>query len=310
MLASTLCSAQDAYPSRPIKIIIPYAPGGASDVIARALGEELTPRFKQPVIVESRTGAAGTIGANACKSAPPDGYTYCILLTDILAIHPFLYKKLPYDVTTDLVPVMSLAVVDSVVMGNGKSPAKDLKELAALAKASNRPLTFGTFGVGSSAHLLVEQLSKSLGVEINAIPYQGGAPANAALIGGQVDMTLSGYGIIAQHIVAGTVKPLAALGKKRIALLPNTPTLAEQGVNFRAELWQALFAPRDTPAAAINTLSAAINEILRNPQFVAKYMTPGGYTVTGGSPADLAETIRQDTAEWGVLAKTLNLKLD
>ena len=309
-LASTLCLAQEAYPSRPIKIINPYSAGGASDVIARSIGEVLGQRLKQPVIVESRTGAAGQIGANACRSAVPDGYTFCILLSDILVIHPHLYSKLPYDVNRDFAPVVSLVNVDAIVAAGGKSPAKDLKEFAAIARNTKTPLTWSSFGNGSSAHLLLEQISKSLGVEITNVPYQGGAPANAALLAGQVDMTLSGYGIIAQHVSGGSLKPLAALGRRRIALLPNTPTLSEQGVDFKAQLWQALFAPRGTPVAAINTMNTAINEVLRDPAFVAKHMTPGGYTVTGGTPADLAEIVRSDSVEWGVVAKALNLKLD
>ena len=240
----------------------------------------------------------------------PDGYTFCILLSDILVIHPHLYKNLPYDVTRDFAPVMSLVNVDVIVAAAAKSPAKDLKEFATVAKNSKTPLTWGSYGNGTSAHLLLEQVSRSLGAEITHVPYQGGAPANAALLAGHVDMTLSGYGIIAQHVAAGTVKPLAALGRKRITLLPNTPTLSEQGIDFKAQLWQALFAPRGTPVAAINTVNLAINEILRDPAFVARHMTPGGYTVTGGTPADLAEIVRSDSVEWGVVAKALNIKLD
>lgn len=309
-LASTAAIAQEAWPSRPIRIINPYPAGGASDVIARSIGEVLAQRLKQPVIVENRTGAAGQIGANACRSAPPDGYTFCILLSDILVIHPYVYKSLQYDVNRDFVPVVSLAAVDVVILAGGKSPAKDLKEFAAASRSEKKPLTWSTFGTGSSAHLLLEQISRSLGVEITNVPYQGGAPANAALLGGQVDMTLSGYGIVAQHVTAGSLKPLAVLGSKRIAALPSTPTLSEQGVDFKAQLWQALLAPRGTPAMVVNTMNAQINEILRDPAFVAKHFTPGGYTVTGGTPDDLSETVRQDSAEWGALAKTLNIKLD
>lgn len=309
-LAPATVVAQEAYPSKPIKFIVPYSPGGASDVIARAVGEQLTQRFKQPVIVESRTGAAGQIGANACRQAPPDGYTFCILLTDILAIHPYTFKKLPYDVSKDFASVISLVNVDAVVIASGKSPAKDLRELAALEKKAKGRLIFGSFGTGSSAHLLLERMSRVFSVEITHVPYQGGIPANMAVMGGLVDMSLSGYGIIAQHIAAGTVKPVAVLGKMRIALLPNTPTLSEQGIDSKAELWQALFAPKGTPASVINTINAAINEILRDPAFVARHLTPGGYTVTGGSPADLDETIRQDSAEWSAIAKALNLSLE
>lgn len=309
-LAAAVCSAQETWPSRPIKFIIPYAAGGASDFLARNIGEVLGQRLKQPVVVESKTGAAGQIGANACKMAPPDGYTYCILLSDILVIHPFTYKRLPYDVFRDFSPVMSLVTVDSIVAASGKSPNRDLKDLVAEAKRTRKDLNWGTYGTGSAAHLLAEQVAKSLDVAITNVPYPGGAPANAALLGGQVDMVLSGYGIIAQHIAAGSVKPIATLGPRRIAALPNTPTLSEQGVNFRAQLWQGLYAPRNTPQAPIQAINAAINEILRDPAFVAKHLTPGGYTVTGGTPADLEATMRQDSAEWGALAKTLKLEME
>lgn len=302
--------AQEVYPSRPIRIINPFPAGGAADVIVRNIGEALGPRLKQPVFVENRTGAAGMIGAQACKSAAPDGYTFCILLSDILVIYPHIYKNISYDAVKDFAPVVSLANVDTIIAAGGSVPAKDLKELAAWAKASRRTLTWSSYGNGSSSHLLLEQVAKSLGVPITNVPYQGGAPANAALLAGHVDLTLSAYGNLAQQVAVGAVKPMATLNRKRLAALPDTPTLGEQGVEFKAQLWQALFAPKGTPPAAIQTINAAVNEILRDPAFVARSMAPGGYSVTGGTPAELDEIVRQDGSEWGALAKSLNLRLD
>ena len=309
-LLSAACLAQDAWPSRPIRIINPFPAGGAADVIARSIGEQLALKLKQPVVVDNRTGAGGRIGAQACKAAPPDGYTFCLLLSDILVIHPHIYKSIPYDVARDFAPVVPVVNVNTFVVVGGASPAKDLKDLAASAKAGRKPLTWSTFGTGSSAHLLLEQVSKSLGLEITHVPYQGGAPANAALLSGQVDMTLTDYGTVSQHMATGALKPVATFSKQRMPFLPNTPTLAEQGVDFKAQIWQALFAPAGTPAAAIGMVNATVNEILRDPAFVAKYMAPAGYTVTGGTPAELGENVRQDSAEWAVLARALNVKLD
>lgn len=309
-LVSAACLAQDTYPSRPIRIINPFPAGGAADIIARGVGEQLALKLKQPVVVDNRTGAGGRIGAQACKAAPPDGYAFCLLLSDILVIHPHIYKNIPYDVAKDFAPVVPVVNVNTFVAVAGASPAKDLKELAAGAKAGKKTLTWSTFGTGSSAHLLLEQVSKSLGMEITHVPYQGGAPANAALLAGHVDMTLTDYGTIAQHMTTGTLKPVAAFSRQRLPFLPNTPTLTEQGVDFKAQIRQALFAPAGTPPAAIGMVNAAVNEILRDPAFVARVMTPAGYTVTGGTPAELGEHVRQDSAEWGVLAKALNVKLD
>lgn len=309
-LFSAAALAQDAYPSRPIRIINPFPAGGAADVIARSIGEQLATRLKQPVVVDNRTGAGGRIGAQACKAAPPDGYTFCLLLSDILVIHPHIYKSIPYDVARDFTPVVPVVNVNTFVVVGGASPANDLKDLAAAARAGRKTLTWSTFGTGSSSHLLLEQVSRSLGMEITNVPYQGGAPANAALLAGQVDMTLTDYGTVSQHMATGALKPVATFSKRRLPFLPNTPTLTEQGVDFKAQIWQALFAPAGTPPSAIGMVNAAVNEILRDPAFVARVMTPAGYTVTGGTPADLAESVRQDSAEWGALARALNVRLD
>lgn len=298
------------FPTRPIRIIVPYAPGGATDVIARSLGEALSRRIGKSVVVENRAGAGGIIGVNVCRSASPDGYTYCMLLADSIVIQPNFYKKLPYDPLTDLAPVIPVVNVGAVVATTNRYHAKTLKDLADEIKKSGGPANFGSHGPGTSAHLALELISRSMSVPITHVPYQGGGHVIAAMLGKQVDMTTTAYGILAQHIAKGTFNPIAVVGRGRLALLPNTPTLKEQGMEFEAEVWQGLFAPKNTPKDAIEFMNTEVNKVLRDTAFIEGSLAPQGFLPLGGSPSEFALTIKRDAAAWGGLAKPLNLVLD
>lgn len=302
--------AQSDFPSKPIRILNPYPPGGASDVIARSIGERLTQKLKQPVIVDSRTGASGMIGAAACKAAPPDGYNYCILFSDILVVNPYIYKKVAYNVDRDFVPVVDLVNIDSMVTVRSSLGINSLQELVEYARKNPGKLTWASVGQASSPHLIMEKVAQTANVQINHIPYQGAGPGTMAMLGGQIDASMTGYGNVAPYVQQGTIKPLAVLGNTRLPLLPNVPTLREEGVGFTGQLWQALFAPAGTPAQAIEVMNKTINEVLADPAYVKQHLAPLGFSVSGGSPGDLRDRVRREQGQWGDLAKALNLSLE
>lgn len=302
--------AQPDYPQKPLRIIVPYPVGGAADVISRHIGQVLTRRTNQPVIIENRGGASGMIGATACKRAPADGYTFCMLFSDILAINPFIFKNIAYDAEKDFAPVVHVVNVDGVIVAPTAMPANNLRELIAYAKANPGKINWASIGVGSSPHLVLEKINKSAGVDMKHVPYQGGGPVTTALMANEVDVTMSGYGLVAPHIKGGKMKAFAALGAKRSPLIPDIPTLAEQGVDFTGTLWLGLFAPAGTSATQVNVINKLVNETLTDQTFVQQNLSPGGYAPTGGSPQALSERVRKDQQEWGSLAKGLNLALE
>ena len=306
----TIAHAQADYPSKPLRFIVPYPVGGAADTIARHVGQVLTKRTGQTVIIENRGGASGMIGATACKLAAADGYTFCMLFSDIVAINPFIFKKIAYDAEKDFAPVIHVVKVDGVIVAPTAFPPNTLKELVAYAKANPGAINWASIGVGSSPHLLLEKINQSAGTDMKHVPYQGGGPVTTALLAGEVHVTMSGYGLVAPHIKSGKMKTFAALGTKRSSLIPEIPTLVEQGVEFTGELWLGLFAPAGTSPAQIDVINRHVNAIIADPAFVAKNLSPGGYAPTGGAPQALTDRVRRDQQEWGGLAKALNLGLD
>ena len=306
----TIAHAQADYPSKPLRFIVPYPVGGAADTIARHVGQVLTKRTGQTVIIENRGGASGMIGATACKLAAADGYTFCMLFSDIVAINPFIFKKIAYDAEKDFAPVIHVVKVDGVIVAPTAFPPNTLKELVAYAKANPGAINWASIGVGSSPHLLLEKINQSAGTDMKHVPYQGGGPVTTALLAGEVHVTMSGYGLVAPHIKSGKMKTFAALGTKRSSLIPEIPTLVEQGVEFTGELWLGLFAPAGTSPAQIDVINRHVNAIIADPAFVAQNLSPGGYAPTGGAPQALTDRVRRDQQEWGGLAKALNLGLD
>lgn len=302
--------AQADYPSKPVRVIVPYPVGGAADTIARHVGQVLTRRTGQPVIIENRSGASGMIGATACKLAPADGYTFCMLFSDIVAINPFIFSKIAYDVDKDFAPVVHVVNVDGVIVAPAAFPPNTLKEFIEYSKANPGAVNWASIGVGSSPHLLLEKINKSAGTDVKHVPYQGGGPVTVALLANQVHVTMSGYGLVAPHIKSGKMKTFGALGTKRSSLIPDIPTLVEQGVDFTGELWLGLFAPAGTSPAQIDVINRHVNAIIADPGFVQQNLSPGGYAPTGGPPQALTERVRRDRQEWGGLAKALNLSLD
>lgn len=308
-LTTITAFAQADFSAKPLRIISPYPPGGAADALARQIAAPLGKRLNQSVVVENKPGAGGSIGATACKSSPPDGYTYCMFLTDIVALNPYTFKRLAYDADRDFAPVASVASLELVIVGPAAGPGT-LKEALAYAKANPGKLNWGSFGIGTSAHLLLEKIKKSAGVDIQHIPYQGGGPAVNAVLSGEVQLTMLAAAQAQPHIQSGKMKPLAALGGRRLATFPEVPTLAEQGIDFNSTLWLGLFAPVGVSAAHVAVVNRTVNEILSDPSFVQQVLVPAGYLPIPGTPQAFTERVKRDQLEWGSIARGLNLALE
>ena len=264
-------SAQN-YPAGPIRIIVPYAAGGLADALARTTGGKVADAVGWPVIVENRPGASSIIGMEACANAKPDGQTVCLTVADSLSYNPQLFANLPYDPDKSFIPVIRLAWTNNLLVANAKAPFGTYEEMIRYAKAHPGKLNWGTWGPATLPDLYLRWISFTAGVEIQAIPYKGGAAqANQALYSGEVDMTYMGFGVAAPQIAAGTIKPLVAVGNKRSALMPDLPSLGEQGGDPGLAGYFGLFAPAGTPKPIVARLNAEFAKAIDTPQVQAFY---------------------------------------
>ena len=307
-LAASLACAQ-AWPTKPISLVVPFPPGGSSDVLARALGDKLGQSLGQPVIVESRPGAGATLGADYVAKAKPDGYT--LLMGAVHhTIATSVYKKLPYDFEKSFAPVTTIAMVPNVLVVNAKSPATDVKGLVALAKASPGKLSYGSNGNGTVQHLIGTQFASLAGVELLHVPYKGSAPLTTDLLGGQVDMSFDTLTPVVQHIKGGKLRALAVTTAKRSSTLPDVPTLAESGLQgFDQGTWFGILAPAATPKEIVERLNTELVKIIQSPEF-GKRMAEIGAEPIGDTPARMAAQIRTDTAKYAQLVKEAKVTID
>ncbi len=297
-----LASAQ-AYPSKPVRLIVPFPAGGPADVLGRVVGEGLSKAWGQSVLVENKAGAAGTIGVDQAAKAAPDGYTLAVVPVGNIAVNPSLFRSLPYK-AQDLVPVTMLATAENVLVVGANVPAASLADLLKLAAQKPGELTFASPGAGSQAHLAGELLQLDAKVKLNHIPYKGVSPAMTDLVGGQVTMMFAQVSSALPYIKAGKLHALGVASQKRLAVMPDVPTIAEQGFpKFEAVSWYALMAPAGTPKDVIARINHQALEVLANPALKEKLATLGMDT-SGGTPQELATTIQQDSARWaGVIRK-------
>lgn len=306
---STFALAQDTYPARPVKMIVPYPPGGATDILARAVAEAFQRSVGKAMVVENRPGAAGTIGSTACKNAPPDGYTYCLFVSDALAINPNIYKTLPYDPDKDFAVVATLGTLALVFATNSSVPANNLKEFAAWSQANKAKANFASWGVGSAAHLTAAQFNDSMKASVTHVPYQGIPQMIQATITGDVAATLLFYGPMEQHIKAGKLKPLAVMTDKRFPALPDVPTAAEAGFNFKPTLHYGVFTPVGTPAPVLARMQQLVTAAAADPA-VLNTMKVAGFIPLVESPQAFSERMARDRKDWGAITKSLNLALE
>ncbi|HYC47035.1 MAG TPA: tripartite tricarboxylate transporter substrate binding protein [Burkholderiales bacterium] len=289
------------FPERPMRLIVPFPPAGAADISARIVTQKLAENLQQPIVVENRGGAGTVIGTTAFLKSSPDGYTL-FLHSPPTAINPTLLKSLPYDTRKDLVPVVTLAKIPLIVLVNPSNAANTVQELVALSKRKAGGLTYASSGNGGSPHLATEMLRKFTGMNMVHVPYQGSGPAVTAILGGQVDFTITSS-FPKQQVESGKVRAIAVTGAKRWFLLPNTPTVAEQGfTGFEASTWQGFSVPRGTPRALVSLINAEVVKVLRS-QDVASRLSSQGFEVIGDTPEQAARFLEAEIAKWGEAVK-------
>lgn len=298
-----------AYPSKPVKLIVPFPAGGGTDIYGRVVANKLGETNKWVVVVDNKPGAGGNIGIEAAAKSPPDGYTLVVGQTSNLAIAPALYAKLPYDPVKDLVPVVLLGTGPVAIVVRKDSPFKTLKDWLDAARAKPGAVTFATPGNGTVAHLTGVRLQKAAGVKLEHIPYKGSAGAIPDLLNGSVDAYLASVPSVQSQLAAGTMRALAVTSAKRSPILPDVPAVAETFPGFDAVTWFGVLAPAGTPAPVVARVNEAINAALRSPDVRAKIAQDGG-DVVGGTPEEFAKLLRSDIATWGTVVRESGAKID
>ena len=308
-LVASWASAQ-AYPVKPIRIVVPFPPGGATDILARDVAQKLTEAWGQQVIVDNRPGAGGNIGSELVAHSAPDGYTLEMGTVGTHAINASLYAKMPYDHVKDFAPVILVAGVPNVLVVNNAVPANSVAELIAYAKANPGKLNFASSGNGTSIHLSGELFKVMAGVQMTHIPYKGSAPALQDLLGGQVQLMFDNLPPSLPQIKAGKVRALAVTSLTRAPALPDVPTVAESGLpGFEASSWFGILAPAGTPPAIVAKLNAEIAKWLATPEAKEK-LAKQGANAAGGTPEDFAKHIAAETAKWAKVVKESGAKID
>ncbi|MEP7058231.1 MAG: tripartite tricarboxylate transporter substrate binding protein [Caldimonas sp.] len=301
--------AQPGYPDKPIKFVVPYPPGGGTDVIARIVQERFHRALGQPIIIDNRGGAAGSLGTDVVAKSPPDGYTVLFTLSSH-TINPSFYTKLPFDTAKDFEPVGTVASLPQILIANMQFAPNTVAELIALAKAKPGTISFGSVGNGSPGHLAGELLKLRTGTQMTHIPYRGGGPAMTDVIGGQVPLLWVSIPAAAQFVKQGKVKALAVSTVKRSAAFPDVPTMQEAGVaDFDVDSWYAMFVPAKTPKPIIERLNRALNAVVAEPEIKEKLLAQGAEGV-GGPPEALGKVVNVELVKWAKLAKEANLKAE
>ena len=309
LLGGTSALAQ-AYPTKPVTIIVPFAAGGTTDILARIIGQALTAELGQSVVVDNRAGAGGNIGGQAAAKAAPDGHTLFMGTVGTHAINASLYKKMPFDPVKDFAPLTRVANVPNLLVANPAQPYKSVKDLIAYAKANPGKVNFGSSGNGSSIHLSGELFKSLAKVDMQHVPYKGSAPAVTDLLGNQIGIMFDNMPSAIQHVRSGKLVPLAVTTAKRSPELPNVPTIAEAGVpGYEATSWFGMFAPAGTPAPVLAKLNAAIVKVLGQPD-VKKKINEQGAEVYSETPEQFAAFIQAESVKWGKVVKESGASLD
>ena len=296
---AALAQASD-YPTKPVKVIVAFTAGGTTDILTRAVSQKLTEKLKQPFVVDNKPGAGGNLGTEVAARSAPDGYTLIVNSVGPIAVNPTLYKKLPINPLTDLLPVVQIADVPNVLVVNPSVPAKTLKDFVAFAKANPGKLNYGSTGIGTSSHLSGYMLGKRTGAEYTHIPYKG-AEALKDLLAGRIEFMFATIPSVIQHIKSGGLRALAVTSANRSRSMPDVPTVIESGFpNFEAGSWFGFFAPKGTPESVIATVNKAVNEAL--PSLEAQLVREGADPV-GGSPKQFAQFIQKEYEKWRAVVR-------
>jgi tripartite-type tricarboxylate transporter receptor subunit TctC len=301
LLLPALASAQD-FPNKPIKLIVPFPPGGPNDIIARVVGQRMSELIKQPIVIENRGGQGGVLGTDAIAKAAPDGYTIGIVSASSLVINPTM-ENVPYDVARDFAPVTLVTTVPEMLVVASNVAARDMGELVALAKSQPGKLNFASAGVGGLPHLAGELFKLTAKIDIVHVPYRGAAPAINDLLGQQVQMAFLDLPVLLPHIKSGTLRPIALGAPKRAPTSPEVPTTAEVGMpDLLIENWYGMIAPAGTPANIVNLLNRVTNEAMNDPQLAQK-LADQGLTVAGDTPEHFRDYIGAETRKWAKVIK-------
>ena len=306
-IACAQVHAQERYPSKPLRIVVPFAPGGSTDIFARLLAERLGASLGQPMVVENRAGASGNIGAEAVAKAAPDGYTILMATTGVMAINNALFKSMGYDAAKDLDPVVYAASITNVLIVASDSPLKSVAEIIAAAKQAPGKLTFASAGAGASTHMSAELFKTMAGLDLLHVPYKGSGPAMPDLISGRVSMMFENMPGAVSYIKSGKLRALAVTGLKRTSALPEVPTVAESGVaGYESLSWSGLAVPAGTPRDVIARLNREVNAILATPEMRQKFADQGAEPV-GGPPEAFAEHVKREREKWGGVIRAANI---
>jgi tripartite-type tricarboxylate transporter receptor subunit TctC len=300
-------AAAQPYPAKPIRLLVPYPPGGGTDVVARILSEPLSVELGQPIIIDNRGGAAGNLGTDLAAKAPADGYTLLLTLSSH-TINPKLYPRLPFDVEHDFASISLAAMIPQILVVHPSVPANNVQELIALAKAQPGKLNYASVGTGSPGHIAGELFKLRAGVDIVHIPYKGGGPAVTDTLGGQVQLLFVSMPAVWQHVKSGRVKAIAVTSAKRSLTAPDVPTINESGVaDFVVDSWYGVLAPAKTPPAIIARLNAALTKVLENPQTKEKLFAQGAEAAPS-TPAEFDRVIKDELAKWEYVIRAANIK--
>lgn len=311
LMGALVSGVSGAYPEKAVRIVVPFPPGGATDVVARALGARLGQIWQQPVVIENKAGAGGNIGADTVVKSAPDGYTLLMSSPAEIAINPHLYSKMPFDPMRDLVPVTRVASAPLVMVVNaGKSTAKSVADVVSAAKSDSRGLTFASSGTGGPQHLAGELFKLMSGAKLTHIPYKGGAPAITDLLGGQVDFFFAGIPPAIPHLKSGKLRALAVTTAKPSALLPGVPALAESGfMGFDIVNWQGIFVPAGTSMSVVEKLAKDIAAVAADKAFVEQLAAQGAVPTVNG-PREFRTFVQQESAKYQKLVSESGARVD
>ncbi len=305
VLAPNWALAQEAWPAKPIRIIVPFPAGGAVDPLVRGLSSGLGARLGQPVLVENRPGATGTIGMAACAKSPPDGYTLCFVTSDGLTVVPSLRADLPFDAERDFAPVTLLGYPQSLLVASARAPFDSLAGMIAYAKQHPGKIDFGTFGEGGISHQLLEAIQQGTGAKITNVPYKGTGPAVQAALASEVDLALSTLPVVAPHFPSGKLRPLCVLGRERLPALPNVPTYREQDLPIDIATWFAIVTPAGVPKPVVRRVHEAIAATMAEPEWREKVMPRNAYDAVGAGPDEFERFLASNRAAGKKIAEML-----
>jgi tripartite-type tricarboxylate transporter receptor subunit TctC len=309
-VAATHAQAQ-AYPTRPVRMVVGFPPGGFTDILARQIGDRLTPVMGQTIVIDNRAGNAGIIGADVVAKSKPDGYTLLMGHNNSNAVAPSLYAKMPYDVRKDFAPIALTGHVATILVVHPSVPAKTVKEFIATARGTQGQLRVASSGVGSTQHLAIERFKLATGAQVIHVPYKGSGQAVIDLVGGHVDANFDGIGVVLPYIRSGKMRAIGVATLQRVPQLPELPTMHEQGLkDFESGSWFGVYAPAATPAPIIERWSTALRTLLAQPDFAERIIGLGGQLAKPNTPAEFTAFIENEIERWGKIVRAANVRLE